>query len=88
MLVDVEKIYNKNKGKLPVSFKNYFESIFKTKDRFYLSDSYEKYLSNMYDDTDDSSLPITKSGKISVIILSIMIVVIAIVGYVLFKCGR
>ena len=42
----------------------------------------------MYDDTDDSSLPITKSGKISVIILSIMIVVIAIVGYVLFKCGR
>lgn len=86
--LDVEKIYNKNKGKLPVSFKNYFESIFKTKDRFYLSDSYEKYLSNMYDDTDDSSLPITKSGKISVIILSIMIVVIAIIGYVLFKCGR
>lgn len=85
---DVEKIYNKNKGKLPISFKNYFEGIFKTRDRFYLSDSYEKYLSSMYDESDDAGLPITKSGKISVIILSIIIVVIAVIGYVVFKFGR
>ena len=85
---DVERVYNKNKGKLPVSFKNYFESIFKTRDRFYLSDSYEKYLSSMYDEGDDAGLPITKSGKISVIILSIIIVVIAVIGYVVFKFGR
>lgn len=86
--LEVEKIYNKNKGKLPVSFKNYFESIFKTRDRFYLSDSYERYLSSMYDEGDDTGLPITKSGKISVIILSIIIVVIAVIGYVVFKFGR
>ena len=85
---DVERVYNKNKGKLPVSFKNYFESIFKTRNRFYLSDSYEKYLSSMYDEGDDAGLPITKSGKISVIILSIIIVVIAVIGYVVFKFGR
>ena len=85
---DVERVYNKNKGKLPVSFKNYFESIFKTRDRFYLSDSYEKYLSSMYDEVDDAGLPITKSGKISVIILSVIIVVIAVIGYVVFKFGR
>lgn len=85
---DVERVYNKNKGKLPVSFKNYFESIFKTRDRFYLSDSYEKYLSSMYDENDDVGFPITKSGKISVIILSVIIVVIAIIGYVVFKFGR
>lgn len=85
---DVERVYNKNKGKLPVSFKNYFESIFKTRDRFYLSDSYEKYLSSMYDENDDAGFPITKSGKISVIILSVIIVVIAIIGYVVFKFGR
>lgn len=85
---DVERVYNKNKGKLPVSFKNYFESIFKTRNRFYLSDSYEKYLSSMYDEGDDAGLPITKSGKISVIILSVIIVVIAVIGYVVFKFGR
>ena len=86
--LEVEKVYNKNKGKLPISFKNYFESIFKTRDRFYLSDSYERYLSSMYDEGDDTGLPITKSGKISVIILSIIIVVIAVIGYVVFKFGR
>ena len=78
----------KNTGKLPISFKNYFESIFKTRDRFYLSDSYERYLSSMYDEGDDTGLPITKSGKISVIILSVIIVVIAVIGYVVFKFGR
>lgn len=86
--LEVEKVYNKNKGKLPISFKNYFESIFKTRDRFYLSDSYERYLSSMYDEGDDTGLPITKSGKISVIILSVIIVVIAVIGYVVFKFGR
>lgn len=86
--LDVERVYNKNKGKIPVSFKSYFESIFKTGNRFYLSDSYEKYLSSMYEENDEAGLPITKSGKISVIILSVIIVVIAIIGYVVFKFGR
>ena len=86
--LDVERVYNKNKGKIPVSFKSYFESIFKTGDRFYLSDSYEKYLSSMYEENDEAGLPITKSGKISVIILSVIIVVIAVIGYFAFKFGR
>ena len=82
---DVEKIYDKNKNKLPVSFKNYFDSIFKTDERYYLSDSYEKYLHNMYDTDDASSSFATKSGKISVIILSLIIVVIAVIGYLVFR---
>lgn len=86
--LDVERVYNKNKGKIPVSFKSYFESIFKTGNRFYLSDSYEKYLSSMYEENDEAGLPITKSGKISVIILSVIIVVIAVIGYFAFKFGR
>lgn len=82
---DIEKIYNKNKNKLPVSFKSYFDSIFKTDDRYYLSDSYEKYLHNMYDTDESASSFATKSGKISVIILSLIIVVIAIIGFLVFK---
>ena len=82
---DVERIYDKNKNKLPVSFKNYFESIFKTSDRYYLSDSYEKYLHNMYDTDESSSSFATKSGRISVILLSLMIVVIAVIGYLVFR---
>jgi len=85
---DIEKIYNKNKNKLPASFKNYFDNIFKTRERYYLSDSYEKYLTDMYsvdDNADGSSL---KSGKISVIILSVIMLVIAVIGYLVFKFGR
>ncbi len=81
---DVEKIYNKNKNKLPVSFKNYFDSIFKTDSRYYLSESYERYLHSMYD-AEDTSQFATRSGKISVIILSLIIVVIAIIGFLVFK---
>ena len=81
---EIEKIYNKNKNKLPVSFKNYYDHIFKGKDRYYLTDSYEKYLNDMYNDT--SLLDENKrSGKISVIILSFIMVVIAIIGYFVFK---
>lgn len=82
---EVEKIYNKNKNKLPVSFKSYFDGIFKTDERYYLSDSYEKYLHNMYDTDDSTSQFATKSGKISVIILSLIIVIIAIIGYLVLK---
>lgn len=39
----------------------------------------------MYDEGDDTGLPITKSGKISVIILSIIIVVIAVIGYIVLN---
>ena len=86
---DIEKIYNKHKSKIPVSFKNYFESIFSGKERYYLTDSYEKYIDELY--TDDNSTNQTvenKSGKISVIILSIIMLVIAIVGYLVFKKMR
>ena len=86
---EIEKIYNKHKSKIPVSFKNYFESIFSGKERYYLTDSYEKYIDELY--TDDNSTNQTvenKSGKISVIILSIIMLVIAIVGYLVFKKMR
>ncbi len=81
---EIERIYNKNKNKLPVSFKNYYDHIFKGKDRYYLTDSYEKYLNEIYtnDGLDDDE---NKSGKISVIILSFIMVIIAVIGYFVFK---
>ena len=82
---DIEKIYNKNKNKLPVSFKNYYDNIFKTGDRYYLSESYERYLESMYEMDETGQAHDKKSGKISVIILSAIIVVIAIIGYLVFK---
>lgn len=85
---EIEKIYNKNKNKLPISFKNYYDNMFRSKDRYYLSDSYERYLENMYNIEDNSTSSGKKSGKISVIILSAIIVVIAIIGYIVFKFSR
>ncbi len=85
---DIEKIYNKNKNKLPVSFKSYYDNIFKTKERYYLSEAYEKYLENMYSAEDESASNNAKSGKISVIILSAIIVFVAILGYIVFKFSR
>ncbi len=84
---DIEKIYNKNKNKLPVSFKTYYDNIFKSKERYYLSESYEKYLENMYVSEDSSSAG-NKSGKISVIILSIIMLIIALIGYLTFKLSK
>ena len=81
---DIEKIYNKNKNKLPVSFKNYYDYIFKGKDRYYLTDSYERYLNEMYMVGNDDEQG-NKSGKISMIILSFIMVLIAIIGYFVFK---
>lgn len=81
---EIEKIYNKNKNKIPVSFKNYYDHIFKGKDRYYLTDSYEKYLNEMY--SAPSLLDENKrSGKISVVILSFIMVVVAVIGYFVFK---
>ena len=82
---EVEKIYVKNKSKLPTSFKVYFDKIFEDNERCYLSDSYEKYISEIYniDEIEES-----KSGNISVIILSIMMVVTAIIGYFVFRMIR
>ncbi len=85
--LDIEKIYNKNKNKLPVSFKNYYDCIFKGKDRYYLTDSYERYLNEMYMVGNDDEQG-NKSGKISMIILSFIMVVIAIIGYFVFKLSR
>lgn len=84
---DIDKIYNKNKNKLPVSFKNYYDTIFKGKDRYYLTDSYERYLNDIYNSEDDDSSN-KRSGKISVIILSFIMVVIAVIGYFVFKMSR
>lgn len=81
---DIEKIYSKNKSKMPISFKTYFEYIFKGKERYYLTDSYEKYLNEIYSN-EESSDDNNKKGNISVIILSIIMLVIAIVGYFAFK---
>lgn len=81
---DIEKIYNKNKSKMPVSFKSYFEYIFRGKERYYLTESYEKYLNEIYSN-EDASDDNTKKGNISIIILSIIMLVIAIVGYFVFK---
>ena len=81
---EIEKIYNKNKNKIPVSFKNYYDHIYKGKDRYYLTDSYEKYLNEMY--SAPSLLDENKrSGKISVVILSFIMVVVAVIGYFVFK---
>lgn len=84
-LIDIEKVYNKNKNKLPVSFKNYFDTIFSTSDRFYLSDSYEKYFQSIYNVNDNSFITDQKSGKISVIILSILLALIAVIGYFVLR---
>ena len=70
---------------MPVSFKNYYDNIFKTGDRYYLSESYERYLESMYEMDETGQAHDKKSGKISVIILSAIIVVIAIIGYLVFK---
>lgn len=83
---DIEKIYNKNKNKLPVSFQNYYDNLFKSKERYYLTDAYEIYLNEIYNSDDTFSGK--KSGKISIIILSFIMLVIAIIGYLFFKYGR
>lgn len=84
---EIEKIYNKNKNKLPASFKSYFDHIFKGKERYYLTDSYERYLNEIYN-LEENLDANNKSGKISVIILSFIMLVIAVVGYFVFKASR
>ena len=84
---DIEKIYNRNKNKLPVSFKNYYEKVFKGGERYYLTDSYEKYLDEIYNDDDNGNLN-NRSGKISVIILSVIMLLIAVIGYFVFRASR
>lgn len=83
---EIKKIYNKNKNKLPLSFQNYYDKLFESKERYYLTDSYELYLNEMYNESDTSSNK--KSGRISVIILSFIMVVIAVIGYLVFKFSR
>lgn len=84
---EVIKIYNKNKNKLPESFKDYFNGIFNGTDRYYFSDSYERYLDKMYNGT-DPEVESHASGKVSVIILSIILVVVAIIGYLALRYIR
>lgn len=84
-LQDIEKIYNKNRNKLPVSFKTYFEGMLKTKERYYLSESYENYINDIYNVENGTIDGNDKKGNVSVIILSIILLVIAIIGYLVFK---
>lgn len=84
-LEEIEKIYNNNKKKLPVSFQNYYDKLFRDNDRYYITDAYEIYLDEMYNLNDN--LEDKKSGKISVIILSIMMFVVALIGYLVFRFG-
>ncbi|MEG2351133.1 MAG: GNAT family N-acetyltransferase [Bacilli bacterium] len=85
---EVEKIYDKNKAKLPISFKNYYDNILKSNNRFYLSDSYEKYLEDLYNPDKLEEETANRSGKISMIILSIVSVLIALGITLYFTLGR
>lgn len=84
---EVEKIYNKNKNKLPASFKNYYDHLFKSKERYYLTDAYERYLDEMYN-VDETEPAGKKSGRISMIILSFILVSVAVIGYLVFRFSR
>ena len=84
---DIEQIYSKNKNKLPVSFKSYFNKIFNSKERLYLSDAYEKYITDMYN-VDNPINNSEKSGNVSMIVLSFISLAIAVFGYIVFKYGR
>ena len=81
---DIVKYYNKYKHKVPVSFKDYFDKIFINKERIYLTDSYENYINDIYNANDTVEIE-NKSGNITVIILSILLLAIAIFGYIVFK---
>lgn len=84
---EIERIYNKNKNKLPESFKNYYDHLFKSKERYYLTDAYERYLDEMYN-VEDTEVTGKKSGKISMIILSFIMLVVAVIGYLVFRFSR
>ena len=85
---DIKKIYDKNISKLPISFKNYYNHIFNSDERIYLSDSYERYLSDMYNPEHLNTIDDNKSGKISMIILSLIAVIITISLLVYIKFIR
>lgn len=87
---DIRKIYEKNKSKLPVSFKSYFDSVFNGKQRQYLSEGYEKYVNEMYSvEKEVTKQDIEqKGGNVSVIILSLIALAIAIIGFIALKYGR
>jgi len=80
----VLKFYNKYKHKVPVSFKDYFDKVFINKERIYLTDSYENYINDIYNSTEVNEEE-KRSGNITVIILSILLLAIAIFGYIVFK---
>ena len=86
---DIQKIYNKNKSKLPASFKDYYDGVFTGRERTYLTEYYENYLNNIYNkDIIPTEEEDNKSGRISVIILSFIMLVIAVIGYFVFKMSR
>ena len=87
---EIRKIYEKNKSKLPVSFKSYFDSIFNGKQRQYLSEGYEKYVSEMYSiDKEITKEDIEqRGGNVSAIILSLIALAIAVIGFIALKYGR
>ena len=76
----IEKIYIKNKNKLPASFKDYFEHIFKGKERLYLTDFYEKYLNDMYSYNDSNDENDSKKGYISTTVLVLLMIIVVVLG--------
>lgn len=82
---EIKELYEKNKNKLPESFKEYYEHMFSSDERNYLSDSYENYINNIFNTEDTMIIEDEKSGKVSVIILSLILVLIATIGYLVFK---
>jgi hypothetical protein len=49
-----------------------------------LKDAYERYIEEMYND-DDVDVVSSKNGKISIIILSIMLLTITMIGFLLLR---
>jgi len=82
--LEVAKVFNKNKSKLPDSFKNYYNHVFNDNERYYLTEAYERYIDEMYSD-DDIDVVSSRNGKISIIILSIMLLTITMIGFLLLR---
>ena len=62
--LEVAKVFSKNKSKLPDSFKSYYNHVFNDNERYYLTDAYERYIEEMYND-DDVDVVSSKNGKIN-----------------------
>ena len=89
--LEIEKEYNLNKRKIPAGFKDFFDNIFSDKKRNYISESYEEYVNNIYNSKDEDkekSNNTNKSGNITTIFLALLMLLISIIGYFVFRHMR